>query len=198
MRTDIVVYDGVDELDVVGPLEVLRSAAGLGAAVEVRLVTRMSQAVVTGAHGLSFQTDGTYSAGADVLIVPGGGWVAKSPQGAWAEAQRGHLVQILRRAGAAQEIGVIAGVCTGTMLRVRAGVVGKRRATTHHDAWEDLAASGATLIKDRVVDDGDLVTSGGVTSGIDLALWLVERELSRDLADRVAQRLEYVRFRPPA
>jgi len=47
-----------------------------------------------------------------------------------------------------------------------------------------------------VVDDGDLVTSGGVTSGIDLALWLVERELSVELAEHVADRMEYLRARP--
>ena len=54
----------------------------------------------------------------------------------------------------------------------------------------------ATLVRDRVVDDGDLVTSGGVTSGIDLALWLLEREVSRELADDVADRTEYHRIRP--
>jgi transcriptional regulator GlxA family with amidase domain len=52
---------------------------------------------------------------------------------------------------------------------------------------------GATLVTDRVVDDGDLVTSGGVTSGIDLARWLVEREFGRDLAERTAARMEYPR-----
>lgn len=56
--------------------------------------------------------------------------------------------------------------------------------------------TGATLVKDRVVDDGDLVTSGGVTSGIDLALWLVEREFGHDLAKRTATRMEYHRALP--
>ena len=61
---------------------------------------------------------------------------------------------------------------------------------------DDLASTGATVIRDRVVDDGDLVTSGGVTSGIDLALWIVEREFGRDAANRISQRMEYPRFRP--
>ena len=52
------------------------------------------------------------------------------------------------------------------------------------------------MVKDRVVDDGDLVTSGGVTSGIDLALWLVEREFGRDLAEHTAERMEYPRAVP--
>ena len=72
-----------------------------------------------------------------------------------------------------------------------AGVIGDRRAATHHRARADLAATGATVVHDRVVDDGDLVTSGGVTSGIDMALHLVAREVSPDIARRVAERMEY-------
>ena len=55
---------------------------------------------------------------------------------------------------------------------------------------------GVDVIDERVVDDGDLVTSGGVTSGIDPALWIVEREISKETADRVATRMECGRFRP--
>lgn len=197
-------YDGVDELDVVGPLEVLRAANALGAGLDVHLVSRFRQGdpkegpPVTGAHGLHFHADGTYSPGADWLIVPGGGWVSRAPQGAWAEAQRGHLVQILRRADAAGEAEIIAGVCTGSMLLAYAGITKGRRATTHRGAQAELAEKGATVVEDRVVDDGTLVTCGGVTAGIDLALWLLDREFGQDMADQIAARLEYPRFRPTA
>ena len=195
MLIDIVVYDGVDELDALGPLEVFRSAEADGADVRSRLVTIEPQETVTGAHGLRFVPDTGYRPGADILVVTGGGWVSRADVGAWGEWRRGNWLSVIR---AAREsgTGILAGVCTGTMLLAHAGVVGKRRATTHHAAWTDLELSGATLVRDRVVDDGDLVTCGGVTSGIDLALWLVERECSPDLADRLANRLEYVRERP--
>jgi transcriptional regulator GlxA family with amidase domain len=194
MLIDIVVYDGLDEMDALGPLEVLRSAS-THADLTVRLVTRTAQQVVTGADGLSFLPDAVYEPGAaQVLIVPGGGWVSRADVGAWGEVKRGDWLPLLKQAAGSTK--TLAGVCTGTMLLAHAGVVGTRRATTHHSAWDDLAASGATLVQDRVVDDGDLVTSGGVTSGIDLALWLVERELSPDLAERVATRMEYSRHRP--
>lgn len=194
MRVDIVCYDGVDELDVLGPLEVLRNAEAAGADLSAQLVTRIPVDEVVAGHGLRFAPDAVYAPGADVVLVPGGSWVARREVGAWGEVQRGDWLPLL--AAAAAGGAVMASVCTGAMLLAHAGVIGTRRATTHHDAWADLAATGATVVEDRVVDDGDLVTAGGVTSGIDLALWLVERFASPALADGLAAALEYPRARP--
>lgn len=197
MRIDIVCYDGLDELDAIGPLEVLRNAADAGADLEVYTVTRTAPPEVVASHGLRFTCDALYEPGvADVVLVPGGSWVARKPVGAWGEVQRGDWLPLL--ADAAARDAVMASVCTGAMLLAHAGVIGTRRATTHHSAWDDLVATGATLVKDRVVDDGDLVTAGGVTSGIDLALWLVERFFSNALADGLSAALEYPRARPLA
>lgn len=190
MIFDIIVFDGVDEMDALGPLEVLRSAALLGADVVARLVTRVEQDYVTGSFGLRFKPDGVFEPGqADVLIATGGGWNARQDVGAWGEVQRGYWPQLISQARPTTKI--LAGVCSGTLMLVHAGVVGSRRAGTHHGAWGDLLASGATLVKQRVVDDGDLVTSGGVTSGIDLALHLVAREIDPVIAAEVGQRMEY-------
>jgi transcriptional regulator GlxA family with amidase domain len=187
---DIVVYDGVDEIDALGPLEVLRSAAAFGADIAARLVTHDDRPVVTGAFGLRFEPDGVYVPGdADITIVTGGGWATRNDVGAWGEVQRGHWAALLAETHRRGRI--LAAVCTGTMLLAHAGVVGGRRAATHHRARNDLAATGATVVHDRVVDDGDLITSGGVTSGLDLALHLVAREISPDIARRVAERMEY-------
>ncbi len=194
VNIDIVVFDGLDHLDAIGPLEVLRSAASLGADVTARLVTRESQSLVSGPFGPSFVPDGVFEPGrADIVIVAGGGWAARADSGAWGEVQRGDWLPLL--AEARRSTSIMAGVCTGTMLLAHAGIVGNRRAATHHQAWDDLAATGATVVHERVVDDGDLVTSGGVTSGIDLALHLVARLCSADLAERVGQRMEYPTLR---
>jgi uncharacterized protein (DUF427 family)/putative intracellular protease/amidase len=186
---DIVLFDGVDELDAVGPLEVLRGAAADGADLSVRLVTRTEPLGVTGNHGLRLEADAVYGPGADILLVPGGGWVARAPAGAWAEAERGDWLPLIRAAADAGT--VLAGVCTGVMLLARAGVIGGRGATTHHDAKADLEAAGVKVVDERVVDAGGLVTAGGVTSGIDLGLRLVERLAGREAAEVQARRLEY-------
>ncbi len=197
MIVDIIVFDGVDELDALGPLEVLRSAGRLGADVEVRLVTRLPQDLVTGRHGLQFRPDTTFVAGAaDIVIATGGGWGVRDETGAWGEVQRGDWLPLLARA--AGHTRIMASVCTGAMLLAHAGVIGTRRATTHRSALDDLRATGATVVPERVVDDGDLVTAGGVTSGIDLALWLVQRELSPEVAARVARNLEHELLPAPA
>lgn len=183
----------MDELDALGPVEVFRSAERLGGDFETQLVTRVPQSQVTGSYGVCVLPDGTYEPGADLLMVPGGSWAARGERGAWGEAQRGDWLPLLK---AADGRAVLAGVCSGTMLLAYAGVVGSRRANTHHTAWDDLRGTGATLVTDRVVDDGDLITAGGVTCGIDLALWIVERYGGRELADAIATRMVYERARP--
>ena len=195
MLADIVVFDGLDEMDALGPLEVLRKAQLLDHDFKVRLVTYTGQTSVRGAGGLTFEADAHFTPGeADVVLVAGGGWNARSKYGAWAEFQRGEITPLL--VDASTRSSLLCGVCTGTMLWAHAGVIDGRRASTHHSAMAELAELGVIVVPDRVVDDGDLITSGGVTSGIDLALWLVARELNDVLAQQIAKTIEYKWFRP--
>jgi transcriptional regulator GlxA family with amidase domain len=79
------------------------------------------------------------------------------------------------------------------MIVAATGLLDGRPAITHHGAIDDLRERGADVIDARVVDDGDLLTAGGVTSGIDLALYLVERIAGEELANEVAREMEYER-----
>jgi transcriptional regulator GlxA family with amidase domain len=194
VRFDVIAYDGIDELDALGPLEVLRNAGRAGAGVEAHLVTRDGARTVTGGHGMRIVVDGLFTPGADVVVVPGGGWATRSSAGAWGEVERGDWLPLLDAAAAGGA--VMASVCTGALLLAHAGVIGSRRAATHHAARRDLAATGAEVVTERVVDVGDVITSGGVTSGIDLGLWLVERFVGPTVADAVADEMEYERYRP--
>jgi transcriptional regulator GlxA family with amidase domain len=192
MQVAIPIFDGVDELDVVGPYEVLPRAARLGADLSVQLVSLMDGATpATGQHGMSFAPHGALDGPIQLLIVPGGGWVARFAGGVRAQIAQGELP----RAIAAQHANgaIVAAVCTGAMAVAAAGLLTGRPAVTHHDALQDLRATGALVVEERVVDDGDVVTAGGVTSGIDLGLWLIERLYGAEVALAVSRGLEHER-----
>lgn len=188
----IVLYEGFDELDAIGPYEVFTNAAEAGVDFEVALYTLESTERVTASHGLTVEPDGTLDSidDPDLLVVPGGGWNDRAERGAWAEAQ-GNLPDELARRH--RNGAVLASVCTGGMILATAGLLDGRPATTHRSALDDLRDTGADVTDARVVDDGDVLTAGGVTSGLDLALWLVERNSGAETADAVAHGMEYDR-----
>jgi transcriptional regulator GlxA family with amidase domain len=191
MKIRILVFEGADEIDFIAPHEIFRRAAKLSVGIEVRLVTLEPCAQITAAYGLRVVPDGVLDDTTDLVVVPGGGWADRSPRGIRTEIERGLLTQriaALRSSGA-----VVAGVCTGTMALAAAGLLDGRPAVTHRSALQDLRLTAAEVIESRVVDDGDVVTCGGVTSAIDLALHLVERFWGRALAEKIASNMEYSR-----
>ena len=189
MNAQILLFDGFDELDALAPYEVLVNACVEADDCSVQLVTLDGARAVRGSHGAVVQSHGALDGQATLLMIPGGGWNDRSPQGAYAEAQRGAVPAAI---AAAHDGGTtIASICTGAMLVLAAGLLDGRPATTHHGAFDELRASAAQLIEARVVDDGDILSCGGVTSGIDLALHLVEREFGAARAAAVAAELEH-------
>jgi transcriptional regulator GlxA family with amidase domain len=194
LRVDIAVFDGVDDLDVVGPFEVLSIAGRAGLGAGVRLTTIGDPRPVTTRGGLSLHPSEWAPEDADVLLVPGGGYHLGDTVGVRAELADGRLPAAL--AAAARPGLVHASVCTGALLLAAAGLVTGRPCTTHHGALSDLAAAGGRLVEARVVDDGGLVTAGGITSGLDLALWLVERFLGPEASGVVSRAMEYERREP--
>lgn len=189
MQIDIVIFDGFDEMDAIAPYEVLRTAAAHGAQIQAELVGVHGPATVTASHGARLVVDRGPSEEAHMLLVPGGGWF--TGPGVRDEMERGELARVL--AQARERGAVLASVCTGAMALAAAGLVDGRRATTHHDAWDDLRSYGAEVVEERFVDEGDLLTAGGVTSGLDLALHIVEQVAGATVAERVANEIEYER-----
>jgi transcriptional regulator GlxA family with amidase domain len=190
MRAEIILFDGFDDLDALAPNEVLRRAMHGGADLTMDFVTADGAPEITSTYGITVRTPLPLGE-PDLLLVPGGGWAARSTKGAWAEAERGVIPAALAAAYARGAI--IATVCTGAMLASAAGLTRGRPATTHHSAIAELRKAGAEIIEARVVDDGDLISSGGVTSGLDLALWLVERFFGAALAVSIERQMEYER-----
>lgn len=193
LKVQILIFDGFDEMDALAPFEVLRTAIALGADLQAELITLTERLEVVAAHGLRLKADAMLNLQQppDLLIMPGGGWNNHGAQGARAEAQKGDIPAAIAQLH--QQGTKIAGVCTGGMIVAAAGLLKGRPAITHHGAIADLRASGATVINARVVDDGDLLTAGGVTSGLDLALWLIEKYVSSQIAIAVEEEMEYER-----
>jgi len=191
MNIDILLFDGFDDLDALGPNELLRHAARAGAPFEVALTTLDGAERVLTALGTALIPDRRLAERPDLVLVPGGGLLDGSPTGVLAELERGAIPAALARlheAGTA-----VASVCTGALLLGAAGLLAGRAATTNRLALDRLRETGAEVIDERVVDDRDIVTAQGVTAGMDLALWLVERERGRDFADALARGVEYER-----
>ena len=184
-QVQILIYDGVDELDVVAPYQVL-SAAGLW----VELVSIDPAPVVRAAHGLALIPARPPGPAPELLVVPGGGWLSRAPQGAWTEALNGVIPAAIAERHAAGS--VVAAVCTGAMLVAAGGILRGRPAVTHKGALDELRETGAEVQPDaRVVDDGDVLTAGGVTAAIDLALHLVRRVRGHGAALAGADRIEH-------
>ena len=189
MRIEILIYDGFDDLDGFGPFEVFN-----GAGIETRFVTLAPQEVVTTSHGARVIPHGALG-DPDLVLVPGGGWNDGNPQGARAEARRGDIPRALAaRHAAGRRVG---SVCTGAMLLAEAGILEGRRAITHHSAIEDLRGCGVDVVDGaRVVDEGDIITAAGVTSGIDLALHVIAQERGEEIAGRAAREIEWFSVAP--
>ncbi|UIO98784.1 DJ-1/PfpI family protein [Halobaculum sp. CBA1158] len=193
MDIAVLLYEGFDELDAIGPFEVFRNATAAGADFDTDLVALDGPGTITASHGLRVEAEEPLPdpGNVDLLVVPGGGWNDRSEAGAWAEYERGAIPEAV---AAHHDAGAtVASVCTGGMLLSKAGVFDGRPAVTHASALEDLRDSDAVVREERVVDDGDVLSAGGVTSGIDLALHLVAREAGPEVAESVATTMEYTR-----
>ncbi|KWX21127.1 glutamine amidotransferase [Mycolicibacterium wolinskyi] len=203
MYAQILLFDGFDPLDVIAPFEVLSAGSdSIGGELIVELVAAEGpRLVVSGNRGLALQATGRLDPEKPgFVIVPGAaGPVDGDPdEGAvtipvlLARFGETAAVKLMRRAMANPDI-VVACVCGGSLALAMAGLLEGRRAVTHHLGMDVLDATGVTPIAARVVDDGDLVTSGAVTSGLDLALHLLHRTYGPRIALAVESLFDYER-----
>jgi transcriptional regulator GlxA family with amidase domain len=177
---EILLFDGFDELDAFGPFETLADV------LETAFVTLDGPRVVRSARGVEVRAQRALSERPDVVVVPGGGWLDRAPQGVRAEAATGAIPAALADRHAAGT--VAASVCTGALLLAHAGILAGRRATTNPQALDDLRGfAGVEVVAARVVDEGDVVTAGAPSCGIDLGLRLVERARGPEVAAAVAR-----------
>jgi transcriptional regulator GlxA family with amidase domain len=196
-RVGILIFDDVEVLDFAGPFEVF-SRTRLEPGAESRrseasapfevFTVAASHAPVTAVGGLVLVPRYSFANAPpiDLLVVPGG-------RGTRALLGDADVVGWIRSVAEAAER--VTAVCTGALLLSQAGLLEGRRATTHWAAIDELAelGHGAIVVRDRrVVDDG-VVTSAGVSSGIDMAFYIVEALCGREVADETARYIEYRR-----
>lgn len=204
MHAQIVLFDGFDPLDVIAPYEVLEAGgAASGGVLTVELVSAEGpREVVSGSGGLVLRATATLDPDkADLVIVPGAAGPVSDPEDGrkidtipilLARTMETNLPALMRQTLDNPKV-IVATVCGGSLALAMAGLLEGRHVVTHHMGMDVLGATGAVPIRARVVDDGDLVTAGGVTSGLDLGLYLLERELGPRIARAVEEMFEYER-----
>ena len=180
MKVAILIYDGFTALDAIGPYEVLRSVPGW----EVEFVGRTRGEVRTdsGAVGLSADRGMAEVTSAGIVLVPGG------PGNRLLLDDR-EMLAWLREID--RTTTWTTSVCTGSLLLGAAGLLERRRATCHWVYLEQLREYGADPVGGRYVEDGKVITAAGVSAGIDMALYLVGREVGPEVAQAIQLGIEY-------
>ena len=179
LQIGFLLFPQVQQLDLTGPYDVLASLPN----VQVHLVWK-DLVPVTASTGLILKPTVTFDdcPVLDVICVPGGGGVGPLME------DEETLAFIKTQATNAR---YVTSVCTGALVLGAAGLLKGKRATTHWAYHELLKPLGAIPVKDRVVRDGNLLTGGGITAGIDFALTLAAELFDKDTAQLLQLQLEY-------
>ena len=178
-RIAMVLFPGLTQLDLTGPFEILARMPG----AEISLVSNTLDPVRTD-RGLVLTPDATYYdlPDPDILFVPGG-------PGQLPAMDDAALIAYLRSAG--KRARLITSVCTGSLLLAAAGLLTGKKATCHWLAHDQLALLGAVPVHQRVVEDGNVITGAGVSSGIDFGLVVAEHLHGARVAQEIQLQAEY-------
>jgi transcriptional regulator GlxA family with amidase domain len=182
----LLIFDGAEELDFAGPWEVFTASSMLRDDADTAVLIAERTGPVRCNKGMRVLPDHMLDdhPALDVLLVPGG-------QGTRREVSNPVLIEWIRQVAAS--VTWVTSVCTGALLLHEAGAARGRRVATHHAFEDALQARGdVTVVRDaRYVVDGNLVTSQGVSAGLDMALWLTGRIHGREHARAVRRYIQY-------
>ena len=175
----LLLFPRLTQLDLTGPFEIFKRAPG----AELHLIWKTLDPI-TSDSGLGMLPTSTFAEcpALDVICVPGGPGVAELMEDE-------ETLDFLRRQAASAKY--VTSVCTGSMVLGAAGLLRGKRATSHWMSLPMLAALGATPVAERVVTDGNTITGGGVTAGIDFALAILAREFGQRAAEEAQLAIEY-------
>jgi transcriptional regulator GlxA family with amidase domain len=185
MNIGFLLFPGLEELDLVGPWEMISLWGKISPEPQTRLLVAQTREPVVCAKGMSINPHTTFAdcPPLDCLLVPGG-------QGTREQVDNDILVRFV--AEQARGCQAILSVCTGSFILHRAGLLAGRRATTHWSSLARLAElGGVEVVQERVVRDGNIWTAAGVSAGIDLALAFIESLAGEAVAGKVQFGAEY-------
>jgi transcriptional regulator GlxA family with amidase domain len=185
MNFGFLIFPGLEELDLVGPWEMISMWSKSLKGPETCLMIAQNMEPVICAKGMSINPHARFAdcPALDYLLVPGG-------EGTREQVGNEILIQFVREKATGCK--AVMSVCTGALILHRAGLLAGRRATTHWAALSRLReAGGVEVVEERVVRDGDIWTAAGVSAGIDLALAFVESVAGEETAGKLQFGAEY-------
>ena len=197
MRTvAILLFNEIEVLDFAGPFEVFGVAGRHTDPKPFRVFTVAERGPVYARNGLSLNPTYLFNdhPKADLIVVPGGGGTHAdgTPYGSRREMDNPAVLNWIRRTAAGAEL--VLSVCTGSLLLAQAGLLENLAATTHYSALDGLAQVSPTttvLPSARYVDNGRIITSAGISAGIDMSLYVVSKLLGKEVADETARYMQY-------
>jgi transcriptional regulator GlxA family with amidase domain len=183
MKTAFIVFEGLTALDFVGIYDPLSRLGSMRLLPDFQWRICSMVETVSDGQGLRLMANsvGETLRDYDLVVVPGG-------MGTRALQHDGAFRQWLQTAA---PVPLKASVCTGALLLGAAGFLQGKRATTHANAFKELAPYCGQVVQERIVDAGDVVTAGGVAAAIDLGLYLVERLAGKEARATAARQMDY-------
>lgn len=189
-KVALLLFDDVEVLDFAGPFEVFSVTNELNdySLLDIRTLSPDGRQIVA-RNGLTVVPEGAIAEApaADILILPGGIGTKKL-------LENEEVTDWVRRITESAEL--VLSVCTGARLLAKAGLLDGLRMTTHHEAFDELAALAPRAEVDRgsrFVDTGKVITSAGISAGIDMCLHVVGKLYGSEVAERTAEYMEYSR-----
>ena len=184
LTVGILLFPQVEELDFVGPFEILSYINKIRPESTKVLLIAESAEPVKAFNGMKIIPDVTMAncPQLDILVAPGG-------KGRYAAMKNTAIKEFIQQQ--AQKAKYITSVCTGAFLLAEAGLLKNKKATTYHTAFAELAAYSVDVLPQKVVRENNIITAAGVSSGIELGLYLLKEEFGAAVAQEVADKIEY-------
>jgi cyclohexyl-isocyanide hydratase len=183
MKIAYIIFDGITWLDLIGFYDPVSRLRSMGYIKDLEWKFCARNKIAADHFGLAMVATSIADSleGFDVLVIPGG-------YGTRELIRDEEFLQWIRTAsGARYRISV----CTGSLILGAAGFLGNRRATTHFAEYETLKNYCDHVLAERIVDDGDIITAGAVSSGIDLGLYMCEKWSGPEAAKTIRGRMDY-------